>query len=165
MSLSGSMTAAISATQTPASAPLQSTATDKVVDGEVFSFTDGSGDSQANKIWREDYTISASGTQTIDLVGGGLTDRFGASVSFTTIKGLMLTVQTTDGEVVISPAGANAFDALFGSGADIPVKEGGVLCWFAPNDGVSVSAGSDSLTLTNSSGAASVTCQLTIIGT
>lgn len=163
MSLTGSMTATLSAKQVP-TGPTQSTAQDKIADSAVFDFTNGSGDDQANLIWREDYTVAGSATQTIDLVGGALTDRFGAAVSFATIKGIIVTVQTASGQIDLSPAAAAGFDDLFGAGADIPIKEGGVLCAFWPNTGIAVAGGADSLTFTNPGGS-NVTFQVTIIGT
>jgi hypothetical protein len=51
-----------------------------------FSFDEGTGLNQANRVWSDTRTLGASATEDLDLVGASLLDAFGVAVTFARIK-------------------------------------------------------------------------------
>ncbi|GII88280.1 hypothetical protein Ssi03_62700 [Sphaerisporangium siamense] len=129
--------------------------------------TQGSGAGQADKVWHDTRTITASATDTLDLAGGGLTDPFGAAFTLARIKGLLVVAAggNTNNVNVQRPAtnGVPLFSAV---SSNIAVHPGGVFLWMAPSAaGVVVTAGTgDLIDFVNSSGGTPVTYDVVIIG-
>jgi hypothetical protein len=134
--------------------------------GRQINFTDGAGVGQANQIWADKGTISASATNTLDLAGS-LSDAFGVSLSFARIK--LLYLAAAPGNVnsinLVRPA-SNGVPLLLAAGDGIPVVPGGAILWVAPTAaGVPVTAGTgDLIDLVNAGGGSSVAYDITIIG-
>lgn len=122
----------------------------------------GSGTGQANKHFHDQYTISASGTQAVDLAGS-VTNAFGQTVSFTRLKALLV-VNSGATDITIEPNVSSGFSAMF---ADVvTIKAGGVflLAGF-DSSGYTVASGSaDQLLITNLSSGASATVSVVAIG-
>lgn len=130
------------------------------------SFINGTGIDQANQMWSDQRVLTASSSEELDLAGS-LTNAFGTTLTFTSIKGIVVkAISTNTNDVVIGGAVSNAF-LLFGDATDtIAVKPNGSFCIVNPAaDGYTVTAGTgDLLKITNSGGGTSITYDITIIG-
>lgn len=125
----------------------------------------GTGLGLADMKWSDTRTLSASGTEDLDLAGS-LTGPLGTTLTFARVKALYVKAAAANtNDVQISRAAAGI--PLFGATGDlIPVKPGGVFLWVAPNAaGVAVTATTaDTITVTNSAGSTPVTYDIVIIG-
>jgi hypothetical protein len=132
----------------------------------VNNFANGSGANQANKVFTDTRTLSASGTESLDLAGG-LTDAFGVTLTFTKIKAIIVTAAAgnTNSVQVTRPA-SNGLPLFMAAGDGIPLTPDAVFAAVFPNaDGVAVTAGTgDLLTFTNSAGSTSVTYTIVVVG-
>lgn len=128
--------------------------------------TNGTGLDQANQMWSDRRTLTASSTEELDLAGI-LTNAFGTTLTFTSIKAIVINALSTNtNDVVVGGAAANAF-LLFGDATDtIAIKPNGSFGIINPEaDGYAVTAGTgDLLKIANSSGGTSVIYEITIIG-
>jgi len=134
--------------------------------GRQINFADGDGAGEADRIWTNRSTIAASGTDSLDLAGS-LTDPFGASLSFGSIKGVLVAADSANtNNVVVSRPATNGVPLISAVSAGVPVKPGGVFLWLDPSAaGVAVTAGTgDLLSLVNSAAGSSVTYDIAIIG-
>ncbi len=138
------------------------------------SFTDGSGASQANKLYAELLTIAASASNNLDLAAG-VTDPFGTTFSFTLVKIIYVEVTTTTAATSIQVGGhaTAAVNTIFGS-ADthdndqpcIKVRNGGVFflgCTDATGYAVTATT-EDILLLKNLDGVAGATVKIVLVG-
>lgn len=133
--------------------------------GRRIQLATGTGTGQADMIFTDTRTLSASGTEDLDLAGS-LTGSFGNTLTFARIKGLIVSAAAgnTNNVNVIRPA-SNGVPLFLASSDGIPVKPGGVFAWFAKDAGVAVTASTgDLITFTNSSSGTSVTYDVVIIG-
>lgn len=131
------------------------------------AFTNGTGADQANMVWSDQRTISASGTDDLDL-SGSLTNAFGTTISFTSIKG-----------IIVYAASGNTNDVLVGGDGSAPlaewvsdtsdvlvVKPGGMFALMNPaaNGYAVTNSTADVLQIANSSSGTSVTYDIILIG-
>lgn len=130
------------------------------------AFANGAGASQAQYLWRDTRTLTASATENLDLAAV-LIDAFGNALTFATIKGILITAAAGNtNDVVVGGAASNAF-LLFGDATDtISVKPGGffAICNPAANGYPVTAATGDILKIANSSGSTSVTYDIVIFG-
>ncbi len=97
------------------------------------SFADGTGVDQIKAIWTDQRTLAAT-TETLDLAGG-LTDRFGGTITFTKIKYILVhNRNTTAGHTLkIGGNASNAF-LLFTDATDkYTLGPGGTFCVIEPS--------------------------------
>lgn len=135
--------------------------------GRQFSFTDGAGAGQANRIWTDERTLTASSTEDLDL-SGTLVDAFGASLVFQKVKGLIIAASLLNtNNVVIGGASATQWVGPFGAATHtLAIQPGGVLALFTPSAaGYPVTATTDLLKVANSGAGTPVTYQIVVIGT
>jgi len=131
----------------------------------VKDFANGSGANQANVIWSDRRTLTASTTEDLDFAGGGLLDAFGAAIAPTKIR-----------LVYIASSSANAQNlTLFGDTASIPIlntaattytlQPGGVFLGMWPaTAGLTVTATTaDIIQVANGAGV-SVTYDIVVLG-
>jgi hypothetical protein len=132
------------------------------------AMTNGTGADQANMVWTDTRTISASGTDDLDLAGV-LTDAFGATITFTKIKGMIVVAASGNtNDVVVGGDASAALVNWVGNANDVVnVKPGGLFAAVAPNSaGYAVTATTgDILQIANSSSSTSVTYDIILIGT
>jgi hypothetical protein len=133
----------------------------------VLDLADGTGAAQADLLWHDQRTLAASGSESLDLAGGSLTDALGTALTFARVKGLIVAAaagNTT--EVLVGGAATNAW-ASWVDAADneVVVRPGGVVALLAPGTGYAVTADTgDLLQIANSSSGTSVTYDIVIIG-
>lgn len=136
--------------------------------GRSFNLADGSGLNQANLVYADRFTITASGSQAIDLAGGGLLGPDGlALASFARIKGVAVQADANNtNNINVVRDGTNGVPLFLALGDGIPVLPNGIFLWVAPSAaGIAVTAGTgDLLNLVNSAGGTSVTGDICIIG-
>lgn len=133
---------------------------------QQINITNGTGAGQANMVFSDERTVSASATDSLDLAGS-LTDPFGATMTFARIKAVLVkaAATNTNNVNVVMPA-SNGVPLFLAASDGIAVQPGGLLLWVAPTAaGVVVTAGTgDLLNLVNSAGGSSVTYQIVIVG-
>jgi hypothetical protein len=132
----------------------------------MYRLASGTTANKADKLWHDQVTLAASGTADLDLAAG-LTDPFGALITFVKLKGLMVKADAGNANNVnISRPAANGVP-LFAAASDaIPVLPDGLFLWVAPGAGITVTPGTgDLITFTNSAGGSSVTYKVTLFGT
>jgi hypothetical protein len=164
MALTSGISVAVNATQTEtldlgsASAPVSIR--------RAMSLVDGTGAGQADLVFHDRRTLSASGTEDLDLAGS-LEDAFGATLTFARVKAIYVGAAAANTNLVQVTRPASNGLALFLAASDgIAVRPGGFFAWGASDaTGVAVTAGTgDLLTFTNSAGSTSVTYDIVIIG-
>lgn len=134
---------------------------------KLIELTSGTGANQADKLWFDQRTLTASATENLDLAGV-LTDAFGATVTFARIK--LIGVFASSGNtnlVQVGGAASNQFINWVANSSDIVnVRPGGFFLLGAPDaTGYAVTAGTgDQLRIANSAGSTSVTYDIVFIG-
>lgn len=132
----------------------------------VAAFTNGTGTGNVNQYWSNNATIAASGTASLDLAGG-LTDVYGDTITFTAIKGLIVTNESGNGAEIEVGGNANAFSSWLGATTDsIKISDGGFLA-FGVGDatGYAVTASTgDILDINNNDGSLTAEYSIVIIG-
>lgn len=133
----------------------------------VRSLADGTSANQADIVYTASDSVTASGTDNIDLAGS-LSDAFGNTLTYVEIVGLVVVNKnTTSGDTIdVTPGASNGISTILG-GTDptIEVGPGGVLVLFSPVDGYGVTAGThDILSITETGGANAVTYDIYILG-
>jgi|SRR5688572_13113839 len=168
MTLSSKLTVTARVTQTAAldlveaSVPLLRTYTSILADGV--------GGGQADRVFHDRRTLSASANEDLDLAGG-LTDAFGAALTFVKIKGLLVAAAAANtNNVIVGGAASNGFVTWVGGATHtLTVRPGAVLALFAgqaDTTGYAVTASTgDLLRVANSGAGSTVTYDIVIVGT
>lgn len=131
-----------------------------------MSLAQGSGAGQADMMWSDQRTITASSTDALDLAGS-LSGPFGGTLTFARIK--MIVVLAAAANInnvnVVMPA-SNGVPLFLAAADGIAVKPGGVFFWYDPSAaGVVVTAATgDLLNVVNSGAGTPVTYDIHIIG-
>ena len=135
--------------------------------GFITALASGVGANQADKVFSEQRTIAASGTNDYDLAGA-LTDAFGVTVTFARIKMIAVFADSANvNNVVIGNAATNQFVGPTGAAAHtINVRPGGSVVLFAPDATAwPVTAGTgDLLRFANSGAGTSVIYNVVFLG-
>ncbi|MER5482920.1 hypothetical protein ABT024_06850 [Streptomyces sp. NPDC002812] len=127
----------------------------------------GTGAGLADKAFHDQRTLAASATEDLDLAGG-LTDVYGASITFVRIKGLFVVASAANTNNVILGAGTNPWATLLTATGTVTLKPGGA-CGFFAGSGDAVgwpvtAATGDILKVANSAGSTSVVYDVVIVG-
>ena len=135
--------------------------------GEANEIGDGTGAGQANAVYRDDFSIAASGTLDVDL-SGSLEDALGNALVFTAVKEILIIADATNVNNLVIGNGTNPFVGPLSAGTvTIALKPGGK---FHVSDGYSaagwtVGAGaSDVIKLANSGAGTAVTGTIIVVG-
>lgn len=129
-------------------------------------FTDGTGINQANQVFTDTRTIAPSGTEDLDFAGG-LTDAYGNTITFTSIKAIVISAAAANtNNVQVEEAAANGVGLFAAAGDQLSLKPNGVFQWIDPTAaGLTVTAGTgDLLTINNSGAGTSVSYTIVVIG-
>lgn len=131
---------------------------------------DGIGADQADVFWSDTRTIAASGSDALDLTGGGLLNGLRVAANFAKVKAIFVSVPSSAPALGVSlTPGTNGVANLFGGTSQLlRILPGGSVLLANPTATgiVSVTAGTaDILTVTNPNGGAAVTYSIMIVGT
>ena len=133
---------------------------------KTISFSHGTGANQANQIWTDTRTLSASTAEDLDLYGV-LTSPLGTTLNFTKIKASIVTTAAGNTNNVVIGGDSAALLGFVGDASDtIIVRPGGFIaigCSDATAYGVTATTG-DILQVANSSSGTSVTYTIIVIG-
>lgn len=131
-----------------------------------IALASGVGSGQADKIWHDERTIAASGTDDLDLAGV-LADAFGSTLTLARVKGLIVAAAAANvNNVVVGNAASNAWATLLGATHTLQVRPGGLIAAFAPDaTGYAVTGGTgDILRIANGGAGTGVIYDIVIIG-
>lgn len=130
-------------------------------------WTSGTASGQADLVWGDTNTLTASSTTDIDLAGA-LTGPLGGTLTFVRVKAILLVADAGNtNNVVLGNAAANAFVGPFGAATHtVAVQPGGMAMLVAPGATAwTVTAGTgDLLRVANSGAGTSVTYSILIVG-
>ncbi len=131
-----------------------------------YSLAPGSGAGQATMIFRDGAReLAASATESLDLAGG-VTDSFGATVSFARVTTIIVRAAAANtNAVIVGGASSNAFVGPFGASAHtVAVSPGAAIALHNPA-GWTVTAGTgDLLRLANGGSGTPVLFDIVVIG-
>lgn len=134
---------------------------------KAVSITAGTGANQADKVFHDQRTLTASSTEDLDLAGS-LTDAFGATITFARIKGIFVAAASANtNNVLVGGAASNQFINWVSDATDkIVVRPGGWFGLVAPDaTAYAVTAGTgDLLRIGNSGAGTAVTYDIILIG-
>jgi hypothetical protein len=133
---------------------------------ERIRLATGTGANQADLIFTDTRTLTASATEDLD-VAGSLTTPLATAFTPARIKALLVAAASGNtNNVNLTRPASNGVPLFLAAGDGIPVRPGGVFVWVAPDaTGVAVTASTgDLITFTNSAGSTSVTYDVVIIG-
>lgn len=130
----------------------------------------GTGVGQADLVFHDQRTLSASATENLDL-SGVLADAFGTTLAFAKVKAIIFVAASTNtNNVLIGGDVTNTFFPMFGAEADSLILRPGatfaLFCGAGDSAGYAVTAATaDLLKVANSAGGTSVVYDVIIIGT
>jgi len=143
------------------------TPTDTFLHKTKIELTNGTGASNADLMFHDTRTVTASGTDALDLAGG-LTNEFGSTLTFVELRAVKVTASSSNtNNVRVNRPASNGVPLFLAAGDGIDIPPGGTFLWCCPADGkVTVTAATgDLLNIDNSSSGTSVTYDVVIIGT
>lgn len=131
-----------------------------------LELADGTGASQANRIFTDTRTLAASANEDLDLAGA-LTDCFGTTLTFAKLKGLIVKAAAGNtNDVQVTRPSSNGVPIFLAAGDGLAVKPGGILALAWPGTGVTVTASTgDLINIANSGAGTSVSYDVILIGT
>lgn len=130
------------------------------------SFTNGTANGKIDMVFTDTRTLTASSSEDLDLAGG-VTDAFGATMTFAEVTTIILVPAATNtNDVVIGGAASTPFVGPFADATDkVKVQPGGLFVAHAPNAGWAVGAGTaDLLKVANGGSGTPVTYDIYIFG-
>lgn len=133
---------------------------------KLLSLTAGTGATdQANTLFSDTRTLSASGTEDLDLTGA-LTDAFGATIAEAEIVAIFISAAPANvNNVNITRPASNGFIGPFlAAGDGVAVKPGEWAAFVSQSGWAVTGSTGDLLTITNSSSGTSVTYSIVIVG-
>lgn len=128
-------------------------------------WTNGTGSNQANSLWTDERTLANGATDSLDLAGG-LTDVYGATITFAVLKCLLIHIDSADGTKAlrVGPRSvSNAFTGPWGDATDF-VTVHKTLYMEEPFTGWTVTAGTGDLLIVNNNSGVSVTYRILLMG-
>lgn len=132
-----------------------------------WAITSGTGANQADILWHDQRTLTASSSEDLDL-RGSLTTAFGGSVANARVKGIIIKAASANtNNVLVGGASATQFVNWVSDATDVVVvRPGGCFMLMAPDaTAYAVTAGTgDLLKIANSAGSTSVTYDIIVIG-
>ncbi len=133
----------------------------------AYQTSSGTGLGQADRIFHDTRTLTASSNEDLDLAGV-LTDAYGATITFARIKTLLIYADPGNtNNVIVGNAATNGFISWVGAAAHtVTVRPGGLLLLAAADvTAYTVTATTaDLLRVTNSGAGTSVTYDVVLIG-
>lgn len=136
---------------------------------KLLSLLSGVGLNQADRMFHDQRTLAASGTEDLDVAaGGGLLDVLGDALALVKVKAIIVHAAAANtNNVNLSRPAANGVPIFLAAGDAVAVRPGGlaVLVW-PDNTAIPVTGGTgDLITFTNSAAGTPVTYDVFVIGT
>lgn len=131
-----------------------------------INLASGTGAGQADKIWHDERTLTASSSEDLDLAGT-LVDAFGVTLTFARVKGIVVYASPANTNNVVLGNVTNGIVGWFGAATHtISVRPGGLFTIFATDaTAYAVTAGTaDLLHVANSGAGTGVTYDVVVIG-
>ena len=121
---------------------------------------------QADLCWSDNRTVTASGTDALDLAGT-LAGNLGGTLTIVKLKAVLVRAAAANtNSVRINRPASNGVPLFVAASDGIDVLPGGLFLWVAPGAGVTVTpATGDLLNIDNSGAGTSVTYDVVLIGT
>jgi hypothetical protein len=141
-------------------------ATAPITYAAALGMSTGTGASQADRIFADQRTIAASGTDDLDLAGV-LVDALGATITMARIRALIVKAAAANTNNVVMGVGTNPITTILGGTTPtLNIRPGGLLVLAAPDAvGYAVTAATaDILRFANSGAGTGVTYDIVIIG-
>jgi len=145
--------------------------TEGTVDAKVFQqilleFSNGTGANQANVVWGDRRTISASTTEDLDFIGGGLLDAFGGTVAPAKLRLVLIAADSANAQNLTLFGDANSIPILNTAATTYTLQPKGLFLGAWPAvAGIPVTAGTgDIIQVANGAGVA-VTYIIVFLGT
>lgn len=132
----------------------------------LIQLASGVGANQADIIWTDERTITASSSEDLDLAGV-LADAFGATVAAAELVAILVIANAANTNNVVIGDASSPIPLFGGTNPTFAIKPGGFFFVAAPNAAglLTVGAGStDDLKVANSGSGTSVTYQICVIG-
>lgn len=129
------------------------------------SFSDGTGEDEANLVWTDERTLAASTSESLDFAGI-LTDVYGAVITAAELVLLAVIADADNTNNVVIGDAASPIPLLGGTNPTLPVKPGGAVLLIGPNSAglANVSGGgNDLLKVANSGAGSSVTYKILVL--
>ena len=133
----------------------------------TLALASGTGADQADMIFSDQRTLTASTTEDLDVSGGALTDAFGTTFTITKVKAIVVCAASGNTNDVVAFGDAASVLILDTAATTHTIAPGGCFAAFDPTAGgwaVTDSTG-DILQFANSAGGTSVIYDLVVIGT
>lgn len=130
-----------------------------------FLMPTGTGAGQADLIWHDQRTLTASSTEDLDLAGGSLTNAFGTALTFVKVRGLIVYAATANTNNVVIGGDANSVPFLGAAANTKPIQPGGLYVDFAPAGYTVTAATGDIIQVANGGAGTSVTYDIIVLGT
>lgn len=141
-----------------------STPTDELSLSEAIRLASGTGSGSADREFHDSRTLTTGATEDLDLAGG-LTDPLGNTLTFATIKAIVVLAASGNTTNLTLGNGTNAWVGPWGATGTEVVKPGGLYVNVAPGTGWTVTASTaDILKVANAAGA-SATYRIVLLGT
>lgn len=131
-----------------------------------YQWTNGTTVDKADRVFSDTRTVSASGTDPLDLAGS-LTDLYGNTLTFVELRLLYVSASSSNtNNVRLNRPASNGVPLFLAASDGIDIPPGGEFLWACPADGkVTVTAATgDIINIDNSSSGTSVTYDVIIIG-
>lgn len=131
------------------------------------SLSTGTGANQADRIFSDQRTIVASGTDDLDLNGTALQDNLGVNLALARIKVIAVYAAAANANVLVMGGGTNPVTTILGGTTPtLNIRPGGMFLLTSPDaTGFAVTAATaDILRFTNGGAGTSVTYDVVIIG-
>lgn len=131
-----------------------------------ITMASGTATGLADLCWSDTRTVTASGTDPLDLAGS-LSGNLGGTLTIVKLKAVIVRAAAGNTNAVrINRPASNGVPLFIAASDGIDVLPGGLFVWVAPGAGVTVTAATgDILNIDNSSSGTSVTYDVVLIGT
>ena len=131
----------------------------------ILELVTGTTAGKADLVFADTRTLTASSSENLDLAGG-LTDAFGAAITFAEIVAILVKpAAASANNVLVGGAASNGFATPFGDATDVVKVTPGGLFMLVSDTGYAVTASTaDILKVANGGSGTSVTYDIVIVG-
>jgi hypothetical protein len=142
-----------------------STPQDQLLLNFLETLSNGTTSGKASQMWHDTRTLAASANEDLDFAAS-LANAFGVTLTFATIKCIVVRAKSTNTNNVQVTRPANGVPLFMASGDGISLGPGEWFAFFSPTTGKTVTAGTgDLLNIANSAGSTGVDYDIVVIGT